>query len=372
LSPALLFGINTLVVATVVLLLGWALYKCRTIDRLAVIVFTSLVYAWPYTFDLLAFPVLPEKGVILGVALCLFLIDFLQFNYSRFVNALVVIALFVIVAATGRSILLFIPFLVFISVVCAGRNRHQRITFVLSALLLTAGAALITWGVLTAEYTQNIRSYDLIANATSPVSLLYGVATCSFALLLIARRSAVNFLRNGLGPLILLITFWIALVAYGTMNQWLSIYRIPIALALAYAAQHLLDGKALRFAIGLSLMGAIAMTLFRVPMFYQPLHGIGQFVTSPIARDLARSGAVTEVWCAMGAIDIPGYFLDAGLAAPRMVWAPTEPDSVGYILADQRLCPPPRDLTNWKEVWSSPGRYGMNLYENPVQSSDTF
>jgi hypothetical protein len=357
LGPTALHAVNVLQVSfflSASLVLGsWAL---KLLTPLALLVGLSAALTFPYTLDLIGFPVANEETTwLLGGAL----LAWCRYG-SRVPGKLpfvvVVILMLLLIPLVGRSVFLFVP----ASLTILWLNRgdwasRSRVIFVSVTLLIaTFIPALLT---LTSDYSdQSIQSFSF-GTLKNPGLLVLGALSFGSLFLALVQYWNSKLVDPSLWVLLVLcFSFLFGILFYGIkFNYYLAVLAVPIGWVAMFVFDRLRLGV-LRFT---SVVFMLGLTLVAVPWraatFYQPLGSITEFLESDLSRQLNQGGAQVAVTCAITDI---GYFASLiGLSSPEFGWALDTP----YLFGDSKLCPI-EPGPGYKSIWKSEYPNGFTLY----------
>jgi hypothetical protein len=331
-------------------------------------------FLWPYTFELVFFPSLEEKGVLLAAALLFWWTKAQPWRLSLFLFVLISISLLGIAATTKGQIVLFLPAIATSALIymrpISGLKRS--LMFVVLAAV-TGGLVLI--GALNGGYSGNQRAGSILQNAQGRASflVLFLVFTYLIVVILVWKSTLLTHL-SWLVPLVLMLSFYAGIVYFGVRNYHLSIFGVMFGSAVAVVVGNLKSMKLQQLATVGLIVVTIGWTLYRIPQVFEPLHGIGAFTQGQIAKDLADEGAVIYTSCVEGSGHFNYYTERKWGVTPE--FKPLEGDGAGYrfgipddgqyVFGDRRLCAAPGEMAEWELIWASPGDDGFRLYKRPA------
>jgi hypothetical protein len=372
-----LFVTNTVLVSVIVALFAWSFARALALPLISVPALVLTTFLWPYSYDLIFFPSLEEKAVLLGASLTLLAFSFLQQTPMW---------LFVLTFPTGIAIGVnsksqFAFFLAGILAVVALQfrtfrelgTRKRAIVFMTFGLI---GMVVLAYQALFGSYNVGTRQ-SLVLNLSTfsspPIALMTLV-------LIISIISSAIFLRfRGAKVSVLLPSIWITaflagIFYWGFRTYFLTVFGVMFGSAVAMVVGNLKSVKLQQLATVGLIVVTVGWTLYRIPQVFEPLHGIGAFTQGQIAKDLADEGAVIYTSCVEGSGHFNYYTERKWGVTPE--FKPLEGDGAGYrfgipddgqyVFGDRRLCAAPGEMAEWEVIWASPGDDGFRLYKRPA------
>jgi hypothetical protein len=173
----------------------------------------------------------------------------------------------------------------------------------------------------------------------------------------------------------MLLTMSGAFAVWEIRNYFLSIAGVMVGAALATAFGWMRPSWR-RMGVTAALVVATCLwLLFRLPTVYGSLASIGDFLTSPVARQLNVEQANIYVSC----LEAPNHYnvYAAGVGLTGLTFSFLEgnslypdPSSINeytYILADDRLCAWTPDSVGWELVWTTGDAGSFQLFRHGSQ-----
>ncbi len=377
-GPSWFFLVNSLLVFVCILAFGFALGKIMGWEgSWRILAFLAGTLLWPYTADLFFFPSLQEKGIILGVALLLWWVQRAPtFNSVIFFW----LSLTIVSAAAFTSkthVLIFIPALLF-ALWTLPEMRTQRFTrrAVGATVVFLALAALLAILAVGGAYSQSTRGNVGISFLNDRRFLLLAALTCAYVTALIIRGFLHKSKATDWIPAIMLLTMCGAFAVWEIRNYFLSIAGVMVGAALATAIGWMRPSWRRTGVTAALVVAACFWLLFRLPTVYGSLASIGDFLTSPVARQLDAEQANIYVSCLEAPVHYNTYAAKVGLTG--LTFAFLEKDSLYsnpsmtneyvYVLADDRLCAWSPDSVGWESVWTTGNAGSFQLFRHNSQA----
>jgi hypothetical protein len=368
-----LFVVNVMVLSFCMLTFAWGLRRVMNWSSNALIVVTVTAFLWPFTFEMVFFPSLQEKGLMLAIGLLFWWVA----SGGRVKNSVLFwsssLVLFAMSATTKTQVVVFLPAIALAALLTPARfkTRARQLGIV---VLSTATGLFVALVGLTGSYSGAQRSGDLASTFRSTYSVLILGIVVVYGVYLGVRflSGSRNYLE--LIPLVMMATFWVSIVYFGYRNYFLSIFGVMFGSAVAVVVGNLKSVKLQQLATVGLIVVTVGWTLYRIPQVFEPLHGIGAFTQGQIAKDLADEDAVIYTSCVEGSGHFNYYTERKWGVTPE--FKPLEGDGAGYrfgipddgqyVFGDRRLCAVPGEIAAWDMVWASPGDDGFRLYKRPA------
>jgi hypothetical protein len=374
------FGASTLYFSSlvslvlVILAIITGFVRIMNLPVLALAAGTTAVFLWPFTFEIVFFPSLHEKGVLLLAALLLWWTHWATQVKSNAMFLVVTVILITLSTMTKTNMLVFYPGLTLAALFLnLGYSKVFR-RFILIGAYFLASAFLVGIGLFGDEYGASQRSGTLAGNLSAPYAMLILGVVVAYGVYV-----GVRFLRGSrsyleLVPLVMMATFWASIVYFGYRNYFLSIFGVMFGSAVAVVVGNLKSVRLQQLATVGLIVVTVGWTLYRIPQVFEPLRGIGAFTQGQIAKDLADEGAVIYTSCVEGSGHFNYYTERKWGVTPE--FKPLEGDAAGYrfgipddgqyVFGDRRLCAAPGEMAEWDVIWASPGDDGFRLYKRPA------
>ena len=363
-EPATLYMFNAFVVLAIVLVFLFAARSYfQWISWQPSIAFFGAFLAWPYFSEILVFPSLQEKSVILGAGLLLWWVS----NVDRPQRALAkfaLLALLTAIAFTSKTqVVILIPGLV-AALWLGGRpgsNAKQL------WLKITATIVWISFSFILVALAYR-SSYSAGTQGGNPPSVpwedsrfqLVGTIFLAYNLFL-----AIQALRGKWDSRALVPWLWIACIlgafaVWEIRNYYLAIASIGVGTALAIAVGSI-QGAKLKSLLALALLGVGFFVVFlRVSLMFSITHSFDEFLRSSMAVDLNMGAESIAVGCLEAPTHFNIYADWSGLHELEFVHV-NEAKPTNFRLSDSRLCPIQQD-ESWQEVWRGSSGDGYILY----------
>lgn len=371
LGPGAYFLTNVVIVTACLAAFGFAYGRvARWHSQWLFVAFMGASFAWPYTAEMLFFPSLSEKGIILGGAALLLGIWALNTIASPRLRLFVLMIATLFAFSTKTQILLLVPGA--IVMLWATENRQDQtserfLRWTATALWIVCSIGVIalarlgsytagTQGAIGTGFLQD-RRFQLLMG----IAMLYSIAV----LWRVVRR---HFRATDLVPAAYLFAAASAFSIWEIRNYYLAVASLGVASA-AVTVLTWLRGKVVAILAIVSVAVASAWLTYRLPQVYESLASVRQFLQSDTAQQLSASKAKILVSCSE-APDHYNPYADR-FNVPGLEFAFAEGDAPSttnaniYIFADSRLCPWPGSVARdeWEPVWTSPhGSGAFALY----------
>jgi len=368
LGPTVFFTANSLLTFSLILFAACALTRVLNIcTPVTILAFVSTAFLWPYTSDLLFFPSLQEKGVILGVSLLFLWIHFTRVKRSPFIFWLTFALASLIAFTTKTHIILFMPAIVaalwMVNRGCRTSNSVSRLAGVTIGLLLLSIGTL--WLAIDGDYaseTQGGRDFSFIFDRRFQLLVTLAALYSAYLVYRMVRR---EFRAIELVPLLIVIPFIASFSVWEIRNYYLTVVSIGVGsmaavIVVNFKSKHVGPTAAL-----ICLAAALVWIAWRVPQIYQPLASVQDFLVSTDARILGQQREVVGVLCSEAPTHFNRYSLSEGTVGLVFEWTANKTEEFEFVLADNRLCPFNPDFALWELKWESTGRVGgYSLYQN--------
>jgi len=366
-GPTIFYATNALLSFFIIFFAAYAITKVLNICSPATILaFVSIAFLWPYTADLLFFPSLQEKGVILGVALLFFWIHFIRSKRNPFVFWFTFIPASLFAFSTKTHIVLFLPSIIAaLWLVNWKQKAPNPLSRLLAAtiLLLLLGLGTL-WLALTGYYSAGTQGERNLSFLSDRRFQLLAILALGYSAYLGYRAIKHNFLAIELVPLFIVLPFIASFSIWAVRNYYLSVVSIGLA---AMAAVIIANFKSKYFgpiAALFCLAAALVWITWRVPQIYQPLASIQEFLTSTEAQRLGEQEEVVGVFCSEAPTHFNRYAVSEGIADLQFKWTPDGLEDFEFVLGDSVLCPFNLKTSDWELRWGSRSGEGYSLYRN--------
>ena len=171
-------------------------------------------------------------------------------------------------------------------------------------------------------------------------------------------------------PAVMLISMCGTFVIWDIRNYFLAIAGVMVGCAAATVASWMRPSwRQVCLAVVLTI-SASAWLLFRLPAVYGSLASVGDFLASPIVKQLDAERATVYVSCMEAPVHYNKYAADIGLNDVNFSYLGDRPSDtdlgqgVGaeYVFGDSRLCPWAPDSSNWQTVWTNGNPQSFQLF----------
>ena len=335
-------------------------------------VFLTGTFLWPYTAELLFFPSLQEKGIILGAALM-----FGWVSYSpRLKSAAgfwLSLALACAAAFTTKT-----HFLVFVPAILLAlwtrpetRTRHFQRNAIAATVLIVTLSSLLIFLAVSGTYTQSTRGTVGLSFLFDRRFLLLVALTVLYLIALSVRIFLHRSKPPDWVPAVMLLSMCGAFVMWDIRNYFLTIAGVMVGSALATGVSWMRLSRSQFGVAAVLTIAACCWLLFRLPAVYGSLASVGDFLTSPKVQQLDAEDATIYVSC----IEAPGHYnryaTKSGLKGLTFAFlqnggadlADPMTGTQSYILADTRLCPWYPSTSEWKVAWTNGNPEAFQLFE---------
>lgn len=321
------------------------------------VAFMGAAFAWPYTAEMFFFPSLSEKGIILGGAALLLGVWALNRVESPWIKTTLVFLSTLFAFSTKTQILLLVPG----AVVMLWATRQQQDSKANDALrlittLLWAGCsigviALARLGSYTSA-TQGQMGSDFIKDRR--FLLLVGILG-AYAAAVLWRLFRKNFHATDLVPIAYLFAAALAFPIWEIRNYYLAIASAGVATAVVTVLTWC-HGKTVTVVAILSVTMASAWLIYRLPMVFESLASVQQFLESDTAQLLSVNGATFGVSCIEAPVHYNTYAERLNVSSIDFTFSDeSSVSTIDYVFADSRLCPWPGTISReeWAPLWTS-------------------
>jgi len=331
-----------------------------------ILTFVSTAFLWPFTADLLFFPSLQEKGVLLGAATLFSWIHFMRTHRSSFVFWSTFLLASFLAFATKTHIVLFMPAIVAaLWMLNHGHGKSNSVSRLLSAttglLVLSIGTL---WLALSGDYssgTQGTRDVSFLFDRRFQFLVVLAVAYSAYLVYLAVKA---EFFAIDLVPLFMVLPFIASFSVWNVRNYYLTVVSIGVAAMAAVVVANLKSKHVGPIAALMCLVIAVTWISWRVPQIYQPLASLQEFLVSTEAQQLAQQTEVVGVLCMEAPTHFNRYAVSNGVANLEFKWTAASLEEFEFVLGDERLCPFNADHADWELQWESPSEGGYSLYRN--------
>jgi hypothetical protein len=342
--------------------------------RVSLIAFLASLL-WPFTYELVFFMSLNDKGVILTAGLVTLVIASSRKISRNGFFFLALLGSYLLMANSKTQAITFVPGLIVLGWALVPTRNLSKSRAMLNTFL--GAAVFVTLPVLDfapGNYGGAQRSGDIASNFRATYAMLILGIVVAYGIYVGVRflRGKRNYLE--LVPLVMMATFWASIVYFGYRNYYLSVFGVMFGSAVAVVVGNLKSVRLQQLATVGLIVVTVGWTLYRIPQVFEPLHGIGAFTQGQIAKDLADEGAVIYTSCVEGSGHFNYYTERKWGVTPE--FKPLEGDGAGYrfgipddgqyVLGDRRLCAVPGEMAEWEVIWASPGDDGFRLYKRPA------
>jgi hypothetical protein len=372
LGPTVFFAVNSVLTFSLILFAAFALTRVLNIcTPVTMLVFTSAAFLWPYTTDLLFFPSLQEKGVILGVAVLFLWIHFTRTKRSSMVFWLTFTLASVLAFATKTHIALFMPAIVAaLWMVNQGHRTSNSVSRLIGATvaLLVLGIGTL-WLAYTGSYTSGTQGARDASFLFDRRFLLLVALAAGYSACLAYRAVRREYRAIELVPLLIVIPFIASFSVWTVRNYYLAVVSIGVAAMAAVIVANFKSKYAGPTAALICLAAALVWIAWRVPQIYQPLASVQDFLVSTEAQLLGQQRELVGVLCAEAPLHFNRYSVSEGAADLQFEWTADRIEDFEFVLGDDRLCPFNPGPADWELKWESPGGEGYSLYRNRTFAS---
>jgi hypothetical protein len=221
-GPAL-FAVNVIVLAGCTLVFALGVVRALRLPRISLLPLMVGAFLWPFTYEMVFFPSLQEKGLLLAVGLLFWWVAAGEQVKSNWVFWGLSILIFALSATTKTQIVVFLPAVALTAIASSSRFRsHVRqwgIVFSAAAIGL-----FVFFAGLTGSYSGAQRSGDIASNFLATYAMLILGIVVAYGVYVGVRflRGNRNYLE--LVPLVMMAIFWVSIVYFGYRNYFLSIF----------------------------------------------------------------------------------------------------------------------------------------------------
>jgi hypothetical protein len=336
------------------------------------VIFLCASLLWPYTAELFFYPSLSEKGVILGAGLMFWWVAESERIKPNFLYWLSFAAVVFFSFTAKTHILVFVPAIIFALWVRRTSSRERSINFralLTIAFLATASILLLAIGLL-GSYTQSTRGTLGIDFLSDRRFLLLAVLTTTYVVALLVRVVCEINQSTDWIPAILLISMCGTFAVWEIRNYFLAIASVMIGSAVAATFGWMRNTWKQVALAGTLVAATCCWLLFRLPIIYESLASVGEFITSPIIQQLQIEEATIYVACMEAPDHYNWYVSEAGFNSITFKYigersldpAKDANQASTYVFADTRLCPWEPESVGWETVWTTGNVEGFKLF----------
>ena len=337
-----------------------------------ILAFLAGALLWPYTAELFFFPSLQEKGIILGAALMFWWVAEAPRLTSPIAYWISLAAVSLFAFATKTQILVFVPG--FLYALWAYRSTARGHISALRAIVVTGYLILLSAVLLIlalgGSYNKGTQgSLDLSFLGDRRFQFLVAL-TVLYVLALVLRVFMRRNQWSDWVPAVMLLSMCGTFVIWDIRNYFLAIAGVMVGSAAATVAGWLRPvWMQATLAVTIVIL-ASAWLLFRLPAVYGSLASVGDFLASPIVKQLDAERATVYVSCMEAPVHYNKYAADIGLNDVNFAYLGDRPSDtdlgqgVGaeYVFGDSRLCPWAPDSSNWQTVWTNGNPQSFQLF----------
>jgi len=336
--------------------------------------FVGAFFLWPYTAELLVFPSLQEKTILLGAACLLWWVT-TAVHIRSGIASYSMLALISVVAFTSKvQITLFIPaLLLYLIILFTQReDRTTRLRILVAGILWTTLTVALIFLVLTGNYSSGTSGDEGLSLKISPPMLLLFVISLTYGIALLIRYLVQRTLSNQpmkyveILPLLWMVTIFLTGFVWEWRNYYLSIVAFPFALMVLVILSWLRIRSLSIIACSILLLTSMAWLIFRLPMFFEATSSVRAFLSSSIAIQLDVEKAVVYVGCAEAPTHFNRYAIEQNLTDIRFEFVEninSQTGSSNYYFSDSKLCPIP-SVDSQATIWTSGSLNSYVLYKS--------
>jgi hypothetical protein len=371
-GPTVYFAANALLTITLILFAAYSLTKLLDIcTPTKILTFVSIAFLWPYSAELLFFPSLSEKGVILGVSVLFLWIHFTRSKRSSLIFWSTFALATLLAFATKTHIALFVPAIVTaLWMVNWGRGAPNSLSRLVGAtvglFLLGVG---ILWLAIEGDYSSGTQGESDMSFMSDRRFLLLVALAAAYGTYLIYRAVTREFRAIEFAPLLMVIPFIASFSVWAVRNYYLSVVSIGVAAMAAVIVANFKSKNVGPIAALICLAAALVWIAWRVPQIYQPLASVQDFLVSTEAQLLSQQREVVGVLCSEAPTHFNRYSVSEGATNLQFEWTADRLEDFEFVLGDDRLCPFNPDPADWELKWESPRGAGYSLYRNRTFAS---
>jgi len=322
---------------------------------------------WPYTYEMFFFGLLQEKFLILLAALW-----FIWLGMSSRVRSTAlfvsVIALLAIASTVSKpQFLIFLPALGL--VLWLKPYDEARVRRIFASVFALAAMSVLTASAVVSDYVSGEASAgNPLENLSSrPVILVLAITVGLTGFTIMRGGFKVLSSRSAI-PIYLALSMTLALVWQGAyQNYILAPYGAIAGALLATSIEQYLPGRSLLTITGLFGALVAVFAVYRLPQVLEPMHDLGEFVTSVELENIRQEDVLLFVNCGQGSLVISYYSALEGLAdsntqtyVGRGQWV-DRVEPVAYVLSQSRICNEIPVPTGAPLVWKSSGKSPFEL-----------
>lgn len=352
LGPTSLFIANAVVVL-LCLLAFWRAFEPSLPRRssAATVTFIGVAMLWPFSADLIFFPSLQEKFVILGAAAVLAWIRSVPRGPVPLKSWLLFAFVIAFALPTKLHIVVFVPALV-LAMWLAARGEQARLTRggwqIASAVLICASIVIV---VLAARggYTSSRRGSLLdVSRLVEWRFLVLALTAAALCLWLVFNRpwrrwSAPREAEADLLPLVMLIAMVGTFLVWDVVQRYLTVVSVMVGAAAAVQVVRLGPRVGACVAAASLALAGIWLTV-RLPQVFGSHGSFGEFIRSETASSLSVDRATVYSTCFEAPERYAYYAAVEGVEGIRFAWWDESSPMWGdqdsrLVLADGILCP---------------------------------
>ena len=328
--------------------------------------FIGAGFLWPYTAELLFFPSLQEKGVILGAALLLGWTSLLKRPWKSWIVWISFTAVTLVAFSTKTHVLVYVPaaiVLLWINFRSSNSARSQAIPIIASSVWI--GLSLATaWLTFNGSYSANTKGEIEISLLFDPRFLLMSVATIAYASFVLWNHFSRKQLNpNLVVPLVALLTIMASFSLWSMRNYYLAAFSLAIAMAFGAFVDSLNNGNLKAILALLTIATAVVWLTFRLPEIWLTQGSTRDFLSSNVSLSLSLNNAVIAISCDEAPKHFNRYANDLGRSGLNFI-AYKQAEPVDFYLADSRLCPlNVEDPSQWSPFWAPAESNSYILYK---------
>lgn len=362
LGPAAYFSANVAVVSLCLAAFGYAYIRAvGWTSPWLFPVFMGVAFTWPYTAELLFFPSLQEKSVILGAALLLLWIASLAKHTRVWIQISLLLAVTAFAFTTKTQILLLVPGAItalWLAPSTLARPHVQRLRVLATVLWVSCSIALViiaqrgnyssgTQGEVGFDFLQD-RRFQLIA-----------LITLSYTVLVAWRILRRRFKSTDVIPLVFLGSACAVFPIWDIRNYYLAVVAVGMATAVTTVVSWFPGMRVAALAAVVATLVAAAWLPYRLPHVYASLASVRQFLESTEAQQLSAAQATILVSCEEAPTHYNRYAERFDVSGLDFLPASTDNGGVEganvYVFSDLRLCPWPAGVNpnGWQVVWTA-------------------
>ena len=372
-GPSALYLVNALVVVAVSVIAGLvSLQHLQARHAYLLIGFVGAFFLWPYTAELLVFPSIQEKTIILGAVFLLWWLTAAVYLRSSIMSYSVLTMVSLVAFTSKAQIILFVPGLLLYLIFLFVQNKAMaiRLRILIAGTLWISLTVVLIILVLTGNYSSGTSGDEgLSLKISQPMLLLLAISvTYGIALILryLIRRTPSNQPMKYVEilPLLWMITILSSGFVWEWRNYYLSVVALPFAMMVLIIISWIRIQSLSIIACWMALLTSVVWLVIRLPVFFEATSSFQAFLSSPVALQLDSEIAVVYVGCSEAPTHFNRYALESNLFNIRFEFFanlrnPTTESN--YFLSDVRLCPVP-SVESYDVIWEtgSPHSYVLS------------